>query len=136
MDTNNVLEIVRPSKVTVAIYGQTYEVRRIRYPAMIKIVALIADVLYKGGLVERIQANKRLVATDIMEVVITQVGLLETFCKLIMDESLPEFKDSADLSVEDMMLLVQKLWEVNQLTKAFERFFAQMGTQPQVNPVE
>ena len=51
----NVLEIVRPAKTTVTIYGQVYEVRRIRYPAMIRIVAMVADVAIKGGLLERIR---------------------------------------------------------------------------------
>lgn len=131
----NVLEIVRPAKTTVTIYGQVYEVRRIRYPAMIRIVAMVADVAIKGGLIERIREKSRLTAPDVIEALATQVGVVESFCHIILEESIPDFPDRDELSVEEVIQLIQMLWEVNQIGKAFERFFAQMGTPPQMTPV-
>lgn len=133
MDT--VLEILKPQPVTITIYDTPYEVRRIRYPAMLRIVSLVASVVGKTGVIEQIRNGQRITVPDILEGVVSCSDDLGVLCKLVVEESLPDFQDSENLSVEDMLSLLQTLWTVNRLDQAFERFFGQTGMTPQAVPV-
>lgn len=128
---DSVLELIRPEPVKVSIYGTEYPIRRIRYPAMLKIIGMISKILTAGGIAEVLRSKQRLELTEVLDALAGRAEDISALCTLVIQESLPEFKDSEELAMEDMLVLFQKLWSVNKLDQALERFFAQTGMNPQ-----
>lgn len=78
-----------------------------------------------------LRSKQRLELTEVLDALAGRAEDISALCTLVIQESLPEFKDSEELAMEDMLVLFQKLWSVNKLDQALERFFAQTGMNPQ-----
>jgi|GEM_PF-6481970 len=123
---DNVLELVRPRPTKVLIYGKEYEARKLRYPAMLRLVGMIASLLSVGDgkLLDRVRKSPGFVSlTDILLLLSEGTEEISRLLDLAFEETLPEFKETAELTVEDAAELFTMVWKLNELEKVLERFF-------------
>lgn len=123
---DNVLELVRPKPTKVRIYGKEYEARKLRYPAMLRLVGSIASLLSVGGgeVLDRVRKNPGVVSlTDILLLLSEGTEEISKLLDLVFEETLPEFKEASELTVEDAAELFSMIWKLNEMEKALERFF-------------
>ncbi len=111
------LEIVRPAKVEVKIFGKVHVLKRLTKGDVIDLMAVLKDVLpILGGLVEKDP-------TAVQELIVQADGIMD----LVLRRSFPSFEEWEDLDASEALKLFEVAWAESNILGIFEDFSRLIG---------
>jgi hypothetical protein len=111
------LEIVRPAKVEVKIFGKVHVLKRLSKGDVIDLMAVLKDVLpILGGLVEKNPAA-------VQELIVQADGIMD----LILRRSFPSFEEWEELDASEALKLFEAAWAESNILGIFEDFSRLIG---------